>query len=97
MDIWACGVTLYNIVSGEYPFEGEVIMRLFDNIANQPLHMPKSVQLSKPLVNLLTAMLDKDPEKRMNMHDIRRCEWYIQALEVVRFFKFSADLHAATH
>uniref|UniRef100_A0A915Q585 non-specific serine/threonine protein kinase n=1 Tax=Setaria digitata TaxID=48799 RepID=A0A915Q585_9BILA len=80
VDIWACGVTLYNMVSGEYPFEGDVIMRLFDNIAKQPLKMPSSVQLSKPLEYLLTAMLDKDPEKRMNMHDIRRCEWYMQKM-----------------
>ncbi|KHN81717.1 Serine/threonine-protein kinase par-4, partial [Toxocara canis] len=78
VDIWACGVTLYNLVSGEYPFEGDVIMRLFENIATQPLQMPHSVQLSEPLKNLLTAMLEKDPEKRMNMHDIRRCDWYKQ-------------------
>lgn len=71
------------MVSGEYPFEGDVIMRLFDNIANQPLQMPQSVQLSRPLEYLLTAMLDKDPERRMNMHDIRRCEWYMQKVNVV--------------
>uniref|UniRef100_A0A0R3RH83 non-specific serine/threonine protein kinase n=1 Tax=Elaeophora elaphi TaxID=1147741 RepID=A0A0R3RH83_9BILA len=81
VDIWACGVTLYNMVSGEYPFEGDVIMRLFDNIANQPLQMPLSVQLSRPLEYLLTAMLDKDPEKRINMHDIRRCEWYTERVD----------------
>lgn len=86
MDIWACGVTLYNMVSGEYPFEGEVIMRLFDNIANQPLQMPQNVQLSRSLEYLLTAMLDKDPEKRINMHDIRRCEWYKRKVNVVRSY-----------
>ncbi|KAM3716897.1 Serine/threonine-protein kinase [Dirofilaria immitis] len=82
VDIWACGITLYNMVSGEYPFEGDVIMRLFDNIANQPLQMPHNVQLSKPLEYLLTAILDKDPERRMNMHDIRRCEWYMQKVKI---------------
>lgn len=93
MDIWACGVTLYNIVSGEYPFEGDVIMRLFDNIANQPLQMPQNLQLSKPLEFLLTAMLDKDPEKRINMHEIRRCKWYIQKVNVVRSFLPFKGIH----
>ncbi|VDK49079.1 unnamed protein product [Anisakis simplex] len=78
VDIWACGVTLYNLVSGEYPFEGDIIMRLFDNIATQPLQMPKSVHLSESLQNLLSAMLEKDPDHRINMHDIRRCDWFKQ-------------------
>lgn len=83
VDIWASGVTLYNMVSNEYPFEGDVIMRLFDNIATQQLQMPQGVHLSKSLKHLLEAMLEKDPEKRINMRDIRRCEWYMQRIEAV--------------
>ncbi|MCP9264622.1 hypothetical protein DINM_022740 [Dirofilaria immitis] len=51
VDIWACGITLYNMVSGEYPFEGDVIMRLFDNIANQPLQMPHNDKLRRVAIS----------------------------------------------
>ncbi|KAK5976460.1 hypothetical protein GCK32_020945, partial [Trichostrongylus colubriformis] len=49
-DLWSCGVTLYNMISGLYPFEGAVIMRLFDNIAHGELVMPANVELHKDLV-----------------------------------------------
>ena len=33
LDIWSSGITLYNFITGTYPFEGETIFRLFENIA----------------------------------------------------------------
>ena len=80
MDVWACGVTLYNLVSGEYPFDADVIMRLYENITNQPLEMPKTIQLDNPLQALLTAMLEKDPETRVTTQGIRTFAWFRRKL-----------------
>ena len=32
IDIWSSGVTLYNFTTGIYPFEGDTIFKLFENI-----------------------------------------------------------------
>lgn len=84
MDIWAAGVTLYNFVSGSYPFDGEVIMKLFDNIAHMPLKMPMDVSLSGDLVELLFGLLDKNPENRWNIERIKSCKWIRIEHDIVR-------------
>jgi serine/threonine-protein kinase 11 len=33
LDIWSCGVTLYNFTTGDYPFQGDTVFRLFENIS----------------------------------------------------------------
>ena len=42
LDIWSSGITLYNFVTGIYPFEGETIFRLFENIAKGDFEVPRN-------------------------------------------------------
>eukprot|EP00795_Rhopilema_esculentum_P004703 gene4702-20996_t len=74
IDIWASGVTLFNIITGKYPFEGENIYRLFENIGKGELVIPSEVD--ETLGGLLKGMLDKDYETRFNIQDIRRHLWF---------------------
>ncbi|KAH7698573.1 CAMK/CAMKL/LKB protein kinase [Aphelenchoides avenae] len=74
-DIWAAGVTLYHMVSSQYPFEGDVVMKLFDNIVKMPLEMPTTVTVSDDLEKLLCGLLEKDPELRWNSTLIMSSSW----------------------
>ncbi|POI28347.1 hypothetical protein CIB84_007902 [Bambusicola thoracicus] len=51
VDIWSAGVTLYNITTGLYPFEGDNIYKLFENIGKGDFTIPEDC--GPPLSDLL--------------------------------------------
>jgi DNA-binding SARP family transcriptional activator/predicted Ser/Thr protein kinase len=67
-DIWAFGVVLYEMLTGEQPFKGETIQSTMAAILTQP--MPQLHQLDTdiptPLINLIERMLHKDPAQRIS-------------------------------
>jgi serine/threonine protein kinase len=70
-------------VSGDYPFDGDVIMKLFENITNNPLKMPSNIELSADLEQLLKGMLQKEPERRWNSLRIRASKWFSKLHQIV--------------
>ncbi|KAH0625804.1 hypothetical protein JD844_034074 [Phrynosoma platyrhinos] len=69
VDIWSAGVTLYNITTGLYPFEGDNIYKLFENIGKGDYTIPEDC--GPPLSDLLRGMLEYDPAKRFSIQQIR--------------------------
>ncbi|KAK3852718.1 hypothetical protein Pcinc_040707 [Petrolisthes cinctipes] len=69
VDVWSAGCTLYNLTSGKYPFEGENVFRLFENICETPLMVPP--ELDPALTSLLEAMLVKDPYERISLAKVK--------------------------
>lgn len=82
IDIWSSGVCLYNFISGTYPFEGDVMMKLYDNITHQLLEMPKGMDLSKDLVELIKGILQKNPDERWNIDRIKNSSWFNRNINV---------------
>ncbi|EFA10720.1 polarization-related protein LKB1 [Tribolium castaneum] len=74
VDVWSSGVSLYNFVTGEYPFEGDSIYKLFENIGKGEFTIPDYIE--DPLRDLLLGMLRKDPEERLSLQQIRQHMWF---------------------
>uniref|UniRef100_A0A2I2Y2P7 Serine/threonine-protein kinase STK11 n=1 Tax=Gorilla gorilla gorilla TaxID=9595 RepID=A0A2I2Y2P7_GORGO len=74
VDIWSAGVTLYNITTGLYPFEGDNIYKLFENIGKGSYAIPGDC--GPPLSDLLKGMLEYEPAKRFSIRQIRQHSWF---------------------
>lgn len=73
-DVWSSGVSLYNITTGLYPFEGDNIYRLLENIGKGVWSIPDG--LDPLLTDLLLNMLQFDANKRYTIQQIRNHIWF---------------------
>ena len=67
-DIWSMGVTLYCLKYGRIPFEKTGIFELYDSIRSDE---PEVSQEDKDFHDLMFRILEKDPQKRIRMKDLR--------------------------
>ena len=69
VDIWGIGIIFFMLIIGEYPFDGSTKESIFARIKDKRLHFSK-YKLEKNESNLLRSLLQKDPEKRIEIEDI---------------------------
>ncbi|XP_030599527.1 calcium/calmodulin-dependent protein kinase kinase 1-like isoform X3 [Archocentrus centrarchus] len=75
LDVWAMGVTLYCFVFGKCPFYDEYIVSLHNKIKNKPVEFPETPLITKELEELIERMLDKNPETRITIPEIKLHPW----------------------
>jgi eukaryotic-like serine/threonine-protein kinase len=79
-DLFALGTSLYQLVTGQLPFDGDSMVNLMYNISHEAhidilVHNP---DLPLELSNIINKLLEKDPDKRYSngksvAHDISHC------------------------
>ena len=67
LDEWSCGVLMYNLLSGKFPFDGKSEEEIFYNIETQKLNLdiPELKNISKDCKDLISKLLERDVKKRI--------------------------------
>ena len=68
LDEWACGVLMYYLLSGKFPFDGKTEDEIFNNIETQKLNLdiPELKNISVDCKDLIYKLLERDVTKRLS-------------------------------
>ncbi|KAJ0918462.1 putative protein kinase CAMK-OST1L family [Helianthus annuus] len=81
-DVWSCGVTLYIMLVGGYPFEDPNEPKDFRKTIHRILHVqysiPKNIQISPECRHLISRMFVADPAQRITMDEIKKHDWFLK-------------------
>ncbi|XP_045172818.1 calcium/calmodulin-dependent protein kinase kinase 1-like isoform X2 [Mercenaria mercenaria] len=75
LDIWAMGITLYCFIYGHCPFEDDMPLSLHKKILKDPVIFPEKPAISEGIKDLILKMLDKNPETRITLPNIKLHPW----------------------
>lgn len=82
-DIWAMGVLLFTILSGQFPYRGATDEELYDKICRADYHLPKEVKesLSPAAKDLLAKLFSLKASDRPTAKEILEHQWLYHVSE----------------
>ncbi|KAG6502947.1 hypothetical protein ZIOFF_035236 [Zingiber officinale] len=83
-DVWSCGVTLYVMLVGAYPFEDpndtKNFRKTIERIRAVRYKIPPHVHISPDCKHLLSQIFVANPARRITMQEIKNHIWYLKNL-----------------
>ncbi len=70
-DVWALGVVLYAMLTGEFPFKGKTDRELYSRICGVKIVYPESVPVGGQ--KLMERIFQFDPKHRLSCKEVRIC------------------------
>ena len=80
IDIWCTGIILFAMLFGYLPFEAEDNYSLFKKIIKCEINYPKNI--SKTALDLMEKILVAEPEKRINISQIKKHPFYLEGKKI---------------
>lgn len=87
-DVWSCGVVLFTMLVGRYPFQSPDdenalalgVVNMLKKMKSRDFELPPSLGLSPACSSLLRRLLEPDENARIRMEEIMQDPWFLTDL-----------------
>ena len=91
-DEWSCGVLMYILLCGEFPFEGETEEEIFSNVKNYNIDFNKLGNVSEDCLDLIQQLLNPKKEYRITASEALKHPFFTNKLNQKNIVTQNKDL-----